>query len=367
MECDDADSDENIKDVECVEECCEIDDDLTSEMIDCNNGVGIQKGCELGAENSVDVDCDITSEMINYNLGFNSDNYYTCHALMRENSGCNKDCDAIEFNNDVLVDDITNELIQCNKNKNTSRLNNKKNTASEEEGCSSEIDEAEILTQCDTLMTKDYLPEGLVQDTCVTVAPGEGEIPKSMLSDTDYDVLAFPTVYCGVKRKFKIPLTPHQILKSDLRKYDRRGATNIPWLFTKFSESRLRRLVNKAIFALRKTRKEKNLTVKQLLDPEKLSNLIEHDDAYKILQADRSSPAHWEFRKKRVMGMIRQLGPPTFFCTTAETRWTPLIRTLFTVLKQEHVCDDDAATLNKLEKLALLKADPSTCAQYYHH
>ena len=107
-------------------------------------------------------------------------------------------------------------------------------------------------------MTKDYLPERLVQDTCVKVAPGEGEIPKSMLSDTDYDILAYPTVYCGAKRKFKAPLTPSQILKSDLRKYDRRGATNVPWLFTEFVESRLRRLVSRAIFSLRKTRKEKN-------------------------------------------------------------------------------------------------------------
>ena len=69
------------------------------------------------------------------------------------------------------------------------------------------------------------------------------------------------------------------------------------------------------------------------------------------------------------MGMIRQLGPPTLFCTfsMAETQWTPLIRTLFTVLKQQHITNEAAATLSKLEKLGLIKADPSTCAQYYHH
>ena len=73
----------------------------------------------------------------------------------------------------------------------------------------------------------------------------------------DYDILAYPTVTCGVKIKFKVPFTPCQILKSDLRKYDRRGATYVPWLFTNFAESRLRRLVSRAIFALRKSRKEK--------------------------------------------------------------------------------------------------------------
>ena len=80
------------------------------------------------------------------------------------------------------------------------------------------------------------VPEGLEQDKSIIVAPGEGETPKSMLIDTDYDILAFPIIYCGKKRKFKVPLRPNQILKSDLRNYDRRAATDIPWLFTTFAE-----------------------------------------------------------------------------------------------------------------------------------
>lgn len=81
--------------------------------------------------------------------------------------------------------------------------------------------------------------------------------------------------------------------------------------FLGYLQIRLRRLVNRAIFAVRISRKENNLTVKQLLDPEKVKSVIEHDEAYKILHTDRSSPAYWETGKKHVMGMIRQFGPPT--------------------------------------------------------
>ena len=296
MECDDAESDENIDDdVESLQDS--EHDDLVQEMLDCNDGVDVQNNCDFGEKEQCADGDDLFCDKTKCNFGDISPDCSVCHDVMNVNCDCNKEC--------VVVDDITNELIECNKRPHNPKL--EKNVNSGETDCSSDVDDAEILRQCDTLMTKDYLPEGLVQDTCVTVAPGEGEIPKSMLSDSDYDILAYPTVYCGVKRKFKVPLPPCQILKSDLRKYDRRGATNVPWLFTKFAESRLRRLVSRAIFALRKTRKEKNLTVKQLLDPEKLNNLIEHDEAYRILQADRSSPAYWEFRKKLVMGMIRQL------------------------------------------------------------
>jgi len=60
-----------------------------------------------------------------------------------------------------------------------------------------------------------------------------------------------------------------------------------------------------------------------LEDDYKIINLISHADGYRILKDIRTSPAHWEDEKKKVMGMIRQFSLPTFFITlsTSETRF----------------------------------------------
>jgi len=53
-----------------------------------------------------------------------------------------------------------------------------------------------------------------------------------------------------------------------------------------------------------------------------MCNLISHDGGYRIHKDIRTSPAHCEDEKKKVMAMTRQLGLPTFFITlsAAESR-----------------------------------------------
>lgn len=59
------------------------------------------------------------------------------------------------------------------------------------------------------------------QISSITMAPGEGQIPLSLLFDENAEELAFPTIHCGQKRKFKVKLTFKQKTKSALRHFNR--------------------------------------------------------------------------------------------------------------------------------------------------
>ncbi|KAK3920767.1 Protein split ends [Frankliniella fusca] len=84
-----------------------------------------------------------------------------------------------------------------------------------------EIDD--LTDQQETLLTS-----GFVADSGVKIAPGEGNMPLSLTLDEDMDVLAFPTVYGGKQRIFKVKYTPVEMAKAEARHHDRRVATNIP-------------------------------------------------------------------------------------------------------------------------------------------
>ncbi|KAK3908248.1 Integrin alpha-PS5, partial [Frankliniella fusca] len=90
-----------------------------------------------------------------------------------------------------------------------------------------EIDD--LMDQQETLLTS-----GFVADSGVKIAPGEGNMPLSLTLDEDMDVLAFPTVYGGKQRIFKVKYTPVEMAKAEARHHDRRVATNIPKVMMNF-------------------------------------------------------------------------------------------------------------------------------------
>ena len=89
-------------------------------------------------------------------------------------------------------------------------------------------EEKAIETQ-ETLLAATYL-----STSGIKIAPGEGQVPLSLTKDSDLDVLAFPTVFGGIGRKFKIRLTSAQIAKAEMRSEDRRVPLNITLLFCDF-------------------------------------------------------------------------------------------------------------------------------------
>ena len=110
-------------------------------------------------------------------------------------------------------------------------------------------------------------------------------------------------------------------------------------------------------------------TVSDVLDDDNLEKLIEKDEAFKFLKTIRSTPAFWQQKQKELMGMMRQLGCPTFFLTlsAAETKWPELLHILKEILDGDKLSDDEIIELQWSERADLIRRDPVTCARYFDH
>ena len=206
------------------------------------------------------------------------------------------------------------------------------------------------------------LKQGLV------FAPGEGITPVSIMSDKYAEELSFPTIYSGQKRQNNIKLSYNDIVKSELRRYDRR-CCDVPKIFFMYRKKETIALKNAISTHLRKGSINQNLTAGQVLESDIIGKLINSDEAYKVLAQDRSSPAYWNARMKDLMAMIRQLGVPTFFLTlsAAETHWTELLVILAKVVQNRIITEEEARDMPYVEKCELIRSDPVTCSRYFEH
>ena len=156
------------------------------------------------------------------------------------------------------------------------------------------------------------------------------------------------------------------IYKSEIRNYDRRSCT-IDHLFYMFKRLSTERISNAIGISMRK---KIDLQAKDILNSQLLENLIQHDDGYRFLKAERNSPVYWEDQKKRIMAMTRQKGCAHIYLTlsAAETKWKPLLKSLLkSVKKINNASDEMIDNLEYAEKIELIKADPVTCARYFDH
>ncbi|OXA54226.1 hypothetical protein Fcan01_11384 [Folsomia candida] len=199
-----------------------------------------------------------------------------------------------------------------------------------------DIESLEELSISDKPQTEDNdapLTETLMQEDqlIMAVAPGEGTRPLSLLMDLDAEELSFPSIYCGIKRKFNpdATLSYADIAKSELRRFDPRcrRADKILYSYRLVQTHRIASNIN---ICLRKKKRRGIITAGNMLNNECVQNLVQHDDGYRLLSNIVNSPSYLEEKKKDVMAMIRQLGLPTFFITTsaAETKWPELISML---------------------------------------
>ncbi|KAK3916751.1 Forkhead box protein O4 [Frankliniella fusca] len=96
-------------------------------------------------------------------------------------------------------------------------------SSSNEDNPVEQADDADdLMDQQETLLTS-----GFVADSGIKIAPGEGNMPLSLTFDEDMDVLAFPTVYGGKQRIFKVKYTPVEMAKAEARSHDRRNRITI--------------------------------------------------------------------------------------------------------------------------------------------
>ena len=234
-------------------------------------------------------------------------------------------------------------------------------------------DEAEIQAGVtDSMLTPPDFVDDSERQEIYNFAPGEGNRPLSIFRDQYSEEMAYPGIFLGQRRpddqnRLK-SVYYSEICKSELRLSDRRAAMCIENFFFKAKKLQMKLLLGQSQIALRKCKiGNRTLTAGQLKTPEGLASLICHDEGYKFLRALRGSPPYFEKAKKDLFAMIRQLGPASLFCSfsSAETKWTHLLRILGKLIDHKDYSDDELVNLTWEEKCRLIQSDPVTCAQHF--
>ena len=207
-------------------------------------------------------------------------------------------------------------------------------------------------------------------DSVYSFAPSEGNKPISVFLDTYSEELSFPNIFWGNGRPQNHTVKIHysDIVKSELRRSDRRVATCVDNLFYKLKRCQMHTVTGKVNVAVRKHKTGGNVyTAGQLRDADSIDRLIKFDDGYRVLKDLRGSPPYWEKAKRDLYAVIRQLGPAQLFLTlsAAETRWPHLLNILSQTVDGTVLTQEEVQNITWSHKCRLISSDPVTCARHF--
>ncbi|GFT44845.1 ATP-dependent DNA helicase [Trichonephila clavipes] len=205
----------------------------------------------------------------------------------------------------------------------------------------------------------------------LAIAPGENKLPISLVFDDVGEELSYPKIYCGELRHFTRakPPTYAEIIKSELRRYDRRGTTPQKILYSHQKLLHQKLLSCISIQLRHKVFDEDHITAGNLTNPAYVQSLQYKNLAFKFLKNIKNSPAHWAQEKGRVCAQIRQFGFPSIFMTlsAAENRWFDLIKHLVYIHENRILTESEFETMTTTARNKLISNDPVTCALYFEH
>lgn len=167
--------------------------------------------------------------------------------------------------------------------------------------------------------------------------PGENKHPLSFHSDDHSEDFSFPQLLPSGKYGFSMP----RVKKLSLKKYfqtrilchDTRFASNVEYIFYAQYRCEVKEIQDCLSVALRKG-KRNDLTAGEIRD--NIKDYIRHDLGIHFMQKIRGSPAYFNKLFLDLLGMIRHLGPCTWFITlsAADLKWTD---TLTVIAEQQGI------------------------------
>ncbi|KAK8772115.1 hypothetical protein V5799_024642 [Amblyomma americanum] len=210
--------------------------------------------------------------------------------------------------------------------------------------------------------------EQAILNPVVTMAPGEGQKPISILYDTHAEELSFPQIYLGHARCIKPEARPTilTMASSEIRRSDRRGALPMHVLYMAMKVIR-HRVCDNLNTMFRNKRGIETLTRGDVENPEKVENLIERDIGF--MKGVPNTMRYWHTLKAELFAMIRQLGKPTAFLTlsASEVHWPRLLELLKSLKATPSDIGIDEHEMNSYFAAVLVNEDPVVCAVYFEH
>ena len=238
--------------------------------------------------------------------------------------------------NNVPLDNIDDS--DCDSNESVSDKTQQDN--------SNEIEKEDLIALEENCKLRD-----LPYDTCLqselpeeanqvfSIAPGEGNKPIPLLTDTLFEELANPDKFPFGKGGFvdterDTKLTLRKYVNARLLDQDGHFAKDIEYIFAMQYAVEHKQVRDSISIALRQTRGRqqvsRNLHAGMLKNPQHLQNLFKKDRAYTFLKNIRGSPPYWQKMFYELLAMIRTLGIPTWFLTlsAADMKWPEVIQSI---------------------------------------
>ena len=164
------------------------------------------------------------------------------------------------------------------------------------------------------------------EETSVTVAPGEGQIPANILRERHPFVLHFPCLFPDGRgglhdEKRKIKITPQQFLLQRIQNINPVFAQNKPFVFS-------------AVHYVEKYQLQSKVNISYMRGKVSLTSegksFLKTEDGFSVFDNIRGSPRYWQKLRYDLVAKLEQLGPFQFFYTLscADKRWDKNIATL---------------------------------------
>ena len=210
-------------------------------------------------------------------------------------------------------------------------------------------------------------------DEILCCAPCEGNSPVSILKDESNEAKCFPSLFPKGQPTFhdgrSVKITLGRYLHNRLMHVDSRFAQNTDYIFYAQYIYEMQQVLSQVSIALRQSSNRKDdstlITASDLKNADKVYDILKADKGYRFLKQIRGTPPYWQNAQKDVLGMVRQLGKPTWFgsFSSADMRWPEIMNTLLRQSGDARKIDD----LDWADKCNLLKSNPVTVARMFDY
>ena len=214
-------------------------------------------------------------------------------------------------------------------------------------------------------------PKAVTADTnlMLNVAPGEGKKPEPFEKDQNSEELSFPHLFpsgkfgYSMQRQSKISMKKY--FQTRILNSDGRFSKSIEYIFYAQYRTEAKEIADSLSIALRKG-KQTDVTAGDLKN--RVESLIRNDLGIHFLQNIRGSPAFFNKLLYDLLGMIRQLGPCTWFVTlsAADLKWKDTIR-IIAAQQGQTLTDQEIDSLTWEQKCTWLRSNPVTAARHFDH
>ena len=200
------------------------------------------------------------------------------------------------------------------------------------------LDTLRVASNKTTLISN--FPNADSEESIISIAPGEGQRPMSVLNDDYYEECAHPHLFpkgkFGYKVERDIPLSPSKYFNQRFLNYTQQFSSDSGYIFLAHSFLQQLSLNSQINIALQKLT-PRNATAGMLTQnfKETVKQFSTSDEAFNFMNLIKGNPAYWKKFLSEVLAMVKQLGLSTYFLTLscADLRWNKLISIMSKVNK----------------------------------